>query len=95
MARTKNARIKFRHSKTLVQKPYCGQTGKPAVPRKRGGYGMFANASGSLFYVNYFAPFVEPAFRTDAVLHARLLTVRTGDRLWYPQGIVRPAFPAT
>ena len=56
---------------------------------------MLANASGSLFYVNYFAPFVEAAFRTDAVLHARFLTVRTGDGLWYPQGIVCPALPAT
>jgi hypothetical protein len=56
---------------------------------------MLANVSGSLFHMNYFASLIEAAFRTDAVLQARFLTIGTGDGLRYPQGIVCPALPAT
>jgi hypothetical protein len=54
-----------------------------------------ANTSGSLFDVNDFAPLIETALRTDTVLQARFLTIRTGNGLRYPQGIVCPALSAT
>ena len=50
--------------------------------------------SGILLHVDDFTAFVEPALGTDAVLHARLLTIRTDDGLRCPQRIVRPAFTA-
>jgi hypothetical protein len=49
----------------------------------------------SLIHVNDFAPFIKTAFRADAMLHARLLTVRAQDGLRHAQRIMRATFAAT
>lgn len=47
--------------------------------------------SSGLIYLNDFAALIKAALRADPMLHARLLTVRTSDRLGGAQRIVRAA----
>jgi hypothetical protein len=49
-------------------------------------------SSSILFDMNDFAAFVETALGTHAMLHARLLTIRTRNGLWKPQRIMSAAF---
>ena len=55
---------------------------------------LLYNLSGILFHLDDFTTLVVTALGTDAMLHARLLTIWTDDGLRCPQGIVRPPLTA-
>src|SRR5262245_42361077 len=72
-----------------IRKPFRIATFPVVAPRRL--LNGSINSSGVLFHLNNFAAFVVAALRTHAMLHARLLTVWTGNSLRRAQSIMRPA----
>src|ERR1051325_9264577 len=74
-----------------TQKPFRIETSLSGRRADATSKRLKTNSSGVLFHLNHFAAFVVAALGTHHILHARLLTVWTGNSLRRAQSIMRAA----